>query len=434
MKFGGTSIGGAAAVRQAVGIVAAQLERKPVVVVSAHVGVTDSLLAAARDTADVESGIDEIVDRHRAILRDLNLDARLLDALLDELRDLGRGLRLVGAVTPKLTDVIASYGERLSARVVAAALTAAGMSATPVDSFRVGLRTDSKFGRARPAPDDELIRRSLSDVRGVPVVTGFLGADEQGNITTLGRNGSDFSAALIGAAIGAEEVQIWTDVDGVHTADPRIVPAARSIRRMSFADVADLASFGSTVLHPAALEPLRQAGIPLRVRSTLAPAAVGTTVASAVDGGRPVVRAIAHRDDVAMITLRSQRLVPQHAFLSRVFRCLDQIGCDTGPVAVGEAAVTIAVETARAELAVQELASHADVDAAVGRAVVGIIGDAALTDYGGIVGVLGVLERAGVTAECAGLGSLGSVVAFSVTSGQLAETVQSLHRHLFSDS
>ena len=130
MKFGGTSIGGAAAVRQAVGIVASQLEREPVVVVSAHVGVTDSLLDAARHAADVESGIDDIVEWHHAILRDLNLDVGLLDALLDELRDLGRGLRLVGQVTPKLTDVIASFGERLSARVVAAALTAAGTIAT----------------------------------------------------------------------------------------------------------------------------------------------------------------------------------------------------------------------------------------------------------------------------------------------------------------
>jgi aspartate kinase len=432
MKFGGTSVGGAAAIGQVVEVVRSQLQRRPVVVVSAHAGVTDALLAAARAAATGEADTGAIVARHREILRGLSLDEHLLDPLLDELRDLARGVRLVGETSAKVVDAMASYGERLSSRVVAAALNANGVEAEAVDSFAAGLRTDSSFGRARPQPDDGRILRHLQGVRGVPVMTGFLGADEHGNITTLGRNGSDYSAALIGAAIGAEEVQIWKDVDGVHTADPRLVADAQPIRRMSFADVADLASFGSKVLHPAAMVPAMQQGIPLRVRNTLSPEAEGTTIEAEVEAGRPVVRAIAHRDHVALITVRSHRLVPQHAFLAKVFSKLDDIECDVGPVAVGEAAVTVAVEEPFAERAAARLQGHGEVQQTSGRAVVGVIGDASVLENGGIGEVLSELARAGIAVRCAGLGALGSTVAFAVASERLTETVQLLHRRFFS--
>ena len=227
MKFGGTSVGGAAAIRQVVEVVRGQLPLRPVVVVSAHAGVTDALQAVARTAAAEEAAIDAIIERHQQILVGLQLDERLLDAELAALRDLARGVRLLGEASAKITDAVLSFGERLSARVVAAALTAKGIEATAVDAFAAGMVTDSSFGRARPVPDDGRMLRYLDEVTGVPVVTGFLGADQDGNITTLGRNGSDYSAALIGVAIAATEIQIWKDVDGVHTADPRRVPAAR---------------------------------------------------------------------------------------------------------------------------------------------------------------------------------------------------------------
>lgn len=431
MKFGGTSLGGAAAIRLAVGIVAAHAQQRPVVVVSAHEGVTDALLGAAAAAQEAVAGVEAIVERHRDVLRDLDLDPALLDRMFAELGDVAEGLRLAGEATPKVRDAMASYGERLSARIFAAALVAAGVRSQPVDAFDAGMRTDSTFGRARPAADDGRIQRHLDAVDGVPVVTGYVGADDAGNITTLGRNGSDFSAAWIGAAVGAVEVQMWTDVDGVHTADPRVVPAARSIPTMSFADLADMAAFGSEVLHPAAMVPLRQNGIPLRVRSTLAPSAAGTSVQPEAVAGSPAVRAIAHRDSVGLVTVRSQRLVPQHTFLSEVFSGLDELGCDVGPVTVGEAAVTVAVEVASVDRAAAALAGHGDVEVASDRAVVGVIGDATLAGHGGIDGVLAALKRGGVEAECAGLVTIGSAVAFSVRAQQLGETVRLLHEQFF---
>ena len=431
MKFGGTSVGGAVAIRQVVAVVRGQLARRPVVVVSAHAGVTDALFALARVAVLGVAETEDIAVRHRHILAGLGLDEHLLDELLDELRDLVRGVRLVGEATPKVMDALVSYGERLSARVVAAALTAAGVAATAVDSFTAGLLTDSSFGRARPLPDEGRLLRYLENVLGVPVVTGFLGADAAGNITTLGRNGSDYSAALLGVAIGAEEIQIWKDVDGVHTADPRLVPEARPIRNMSFAEVADLASFGAKVLHPAAMVPAMQHGIPVRVRNTLSPDAQGTTIVASVAGTRSMVRAIAHRTGVALVTVHSHRLLPQHAFLAKVFARLDAIECDVGPVAVGEAAVTVAIDAAFLTRATQALAGYGEVQIASERAVVGVIGDAAVLENGGIADVLAELAKSAIPVRCAGLGAVGSTVAFAVPAERLTETVQLLHRRFF---
>ena len=431
MKFGGTSVGGAVAIRQAVEVVRSQLDREPVVVVSAHAGVTDALFAIARAATTGTADTELIAVRHRQILAGLELDRHLLDPLLDELRDLARGVRLVGESTPKVIDAVVSYGERLSARVVAAALTAGGVPATAVDAFDAGMLTDSSFGRARPLPDEGRMLRHLQTVAGVPVLTGFLGADRDGNITTLGRNGSDYSAALIGVALNADEIQIWKDVDGVHTADPRLVKDAQPIRRMSFADVADLASFGSKVLHPAAMVPAMQHGIPLRVRNTLLPDAEGTTIAAMVPSDRPVIRAIAHRTGVALVTVHSHRLVSQHTFLAKVFAKLDEIECDVGPVAVGEAAVTVAIDAAFSDRAVEGLAADGEVQVATDRAVVGVIGDAEVLENGGIAEVLAEVATSGIPVRCAGLGAVGSTVAFAVDAERLSETVQLLHRRFF---
>ncbi len=414
MKFGGTSVGGAAAIRQAVEVVRSQLDRNPVVVVSAHAGVTDALFAIARAATAGSADTEMIAVRHRHILAGLELDRHLLDPLLDELRDLARGVRLIGEATPKVIDAVVSYGERLSARVVAAALSAGGVAATAVDAFDAGMRTDSSFGRARPLPDDGRMLKHLQTVAGVPVLTGFLG-----------------SAALIGVAVHAEEIQIWKDVDGVHTADPRLVPDAQPIRRMSFADVADLASFGSKVLHPAAMVPAMQHGIPMRVRNTLSPDAEGTTIEATVPSDRPVIRAIAHRTDVALVTVRSHRLVSQHTFLAKVFARLDAIECDVGPVAVGEAAVTVAIDAAFTDRAVACLAADGEVHVAANRAVVGVIGDAEVLQNGGIAEVLAEVATLHTPVRCAGLGAVGSTVAFAIDAERLSETVQLLHRRFF---
>lgn len=429
MKFGGTSVGDARSIRQVVQIVQQQRQRAPVVVVSAHAGVTDELLALAGRAAAGDADTTTIATRHRTILRDLGLPTDLLDGLLGELADLARGLRLVGAANAKARDRMASFGERCSARTVAAAMRAAGLPATAVDAFTAGLRTDATFGRARPLPDDGRIRAHLERVDGVPVVTGFLGGTEHGEITTLGRNGSDYSAALFGVAVAAEEIQIWKDVDGVRTADPRVVPGALPIRSMSSDEACELTAFGSKVLHPAAMLPAMQAGIPLLVRSTLEPEAPGTRIER--DVPRPPVRAIAHRSGVATVTVASARFVEQHVFLARVFGDLAELQVDVGPVATSEGGIGFAVADGVAADVQAALRRHGEVHLTRGRAVVGVIGDPAALCQRVVAEVTGTLARAGIALSCGSQGAHDGTFAFVVAECDLVAAVRALHDHFF---
>ncbi|MEO6595288.1 MAG: aspartate kinase [Planctomycetota bacterium] len=431
MKFGGTSVGDAASIRQVVQVVRQHLDRRPVVVVSALAGVTDALLAVARSAPFGNADTSAVATRHRAILRDLDLPEDLLDPLLRELADLARGLRLVGSVTPQAQDLLASFGERCSARIVAACMRQAGVPATAVDAFTAGLCTDSSFGRARPLPDDGRIAAHIATVEGVPIVTGFIAADSQGHITTLGRNGSDYSAALFGCALAVQEIQIWKSVDGVRTADPRLVPGALPIRYMSFEEACELASFGSQVLHPAAMVPAMQRGISLRVRSTLDPSAPGTTIEANATSARPSVRAISHRSTVALASVTSERFLPQHVFLARVFAELAELQCDVGPVAVSEGCVTFAVDAMAVSAAQSRLEALGCVRVVEDQAVVGVVGSPGAIETSGAADVLHTLAEAGIAVRCASQGAHGSTIAFVVAGRDLARTVALLHDRFF---
>jgi aspartate kinase len=231
LKFGGTSVGSAEALERARDIVRGELDARPVVVVSAHSGVTDELLSLAHRAVRGRYSLRKLRRRHAELHGEIGIDPALADELLDELDDLLRGLTLVRELTPRTLDRVASFGERISARGVATYLHEGGIPAVACDAYDLGLRTDSRFTAATPDPACyPEIRRNLKQAarKKVPVVTGFVAKDAKGEITTLGRSGSDFTATLLGAAVEADEVQIWTDVDGVMTADPRIVSGWRT--------------------------------------------------------------------------------------------------------------------------------------------------------------------------------------------------------------
>ena len=255
MKFGGTSVGDAERIRAVVGLVAGRLADRPVVVVSALAGVTNALIERAHAALKGRASLDDLRDRHRKVLADLGLPADLVQAEMDDLRSLLKGIHLVGELTPRSLDCIQSFGERFSARIVAAAFRAAGHAARACDAWDLGLVTDDRFGAATPLESCyEPLGRNLRAVEGIPVVTGFVGKDRRGNITTLGRGGSDYTASILGRAVGAPEIQIWTDVDGVMTADPKTCPAARSLEVLSFAEASELAYYGAKVVHPSTID------------------------------------------------------------------------------------------------------------------------------------------------------------------------------------
>jgi aspartate kinase len=390
MKFGGTSLEDAARLRRVADLVAAALPRAPLVVLSAMGKTTNGLFAAARaaQAGDLEAALGragELRAHHERAAAEL-FDGEPqpeaggeLARSFDELELLLRGVALLRELTPRSMDAIASFGERLSTALFAGLLQRRSLPASLVDA-RTVMRTDASFGAARP---DLAAIRSQAQLQLAPglrpgraiVTQGYVGATEEGLTTTLGRGGSDYSAALLGAALGAEEVQIWTDVEGVLTCDPRLVAEALPIPELSFAEAAELAAFGAKVLHPATIQPAVEAQIPVTVRHTLRPQGAFTTITAAGRSRRDVT-ALASRGPVTVLTVRSLRMLAQSGFLARVFEIFGRRGVSVDLVATAEVSLSLTVEAdAPLEALLRELSAFASVEVAQDRAIVAIVGE-----------------------------------------------------------
>lgn len=391
MKFGGTSIADADRIRRATDIVAERVDRDPVVVVSALGGVTD-LLVVAIDAArrgrreELDPVLADLERRHRWAVEgclheagprhDLNL---ALDATFDELRQLLRSVRFLGEVTPRARDTLLAFGELLSSRIVCAALEAGGVSAVWVDPRSV-MYTDATFGAA--LPHASRVAASCEDhvvpiVRdgSVPVTGGFVGSSPAGDTTTLGRGGSDTSAAVLGAALGAVEIQIWSDVDGMMTADPRIVPDARTLPRISFAEATELSLYGAKVLHPASVESAIRQNIPVRILNASRPAGRGTEVTCDPDPGRRGIAAVACRGGIATVRVvpRGRRMTA--AALTTVLEACENAGAAIELMVASETGVTVAVGgDGAAEFIGGAITGVGEVEIVTERAVVCIVG------------------------------------------------------------
>jgi aspartate kinase len=299
LKFGGAALKDGPSVRLCARIVRERGGERPLVVVSAHQGVTQMLRRAADAAFDGRVEWDEVRVRQRTILRQLGYDSELLGRHLGELRAILEELAASGRRDRRTRDYVLSFGERMAARVFATALREEGLAATPLDAFDLGLVSEVAAGRYLPTRDAATrVCAVLERVPGVPVVTGFLALDASGHVTTLGRNGSDLSAVWLGEAIGAGEVQLWKAVDGVLSADPRLVSAARRIDGLGWEEATDLAVHGAEVLHPLAVEPAWRSGMTVTLRNVHAPGSGGTRLGGASAREGPL--AIAHRLPVAV--------------------------------------------------------------------------------------------------------------------------------------
>ncbi len=408
MKFGGTSVGTAEAMKRTARHVARE-PRHPLVVVSAVGGVTDLLLQAA-ETARSESiprGMEEIHVRHHAIIDELGLDAGIIQDLEAQLMRLVQGISLLRELTPRIKDSLVSLGERMSSRLLAATLESMGRPAMAYNAWELGLYTDDNHGCAEPLPAATDQMRSIMedlDPEVVPVVTGFIGHSTEGEITTLGRGGSDFSAALFGAAVGAAEIQIWTDVSGIQRADPRVVEGAEVIGAMRFEEAAELAYFGAKVLHPRTMEPARRLGIPVRVLGTFAVDPDGDRPASelgtVIDDQAPMepVRALAIRPDVQSLHIHSLRMLEAHGFLSRVFEILTRHRISVDVIATSEVSISMTLDLYEGDLAaaVEELKAFAEVEELGKRSIVCLVGSGLRQDTSLLARIFDILARADV--------------------------------------
>lgn len=438
LKFGGSSVADAACMRQVAALVRAALPKAPLVVLSAMGKTTNGLFDAAKaaeagDLAEAMARQRVLMAAHRQAADALfegavpeTLDAALTD-LFGELELLLRGVAMLRELSPRSMDAIASLGERLSTRIFSAFLEGSWVDARTV------LRTDDVFGEAAPQPEaihalaGTHLKPLLMPGRAV-VTQGYIGATPEGLTTTLGRGGSDYSAALFGAALGAEEVQIWTDVEGVLTCDPRIVPEALPIPELSFAEAAELAAFGAKVLHPATIQPAVEARIPVTVRHTQKPQGRFTTISAEVRTGRPIT-ALASRGPVTVLTVSSSRMLAQSGFLARLFEVFGRRGVSVDLVATAEVSVSLTVEAdVPLKPLLQDLAAFATVDVHEGRAIIAAVGERLKSTPG--LGAQLLTALGDINVEMISMGANEINLSLVVRQEHTAEALRRLHRVL----
>jgi aspartate kinase len=434
MKFGGSSVSDADRIRRVAGIVRARLKERPVVVVSAMRGITDDLLALAQEAlGGDERRLEKIRQRHLKTCGELGVDPAILQDNLNELAVLTKGISLVKELTPRTLDYVAGFGERLSVRMIASAFSKLGLPAAAHDAFDVGMLTDDNFGGAMPVPEafDEL-RRLIPTGGPTPVITGYIGKSRRGDLTTLGRNGSDFTASIVGAALRVAEIQIWTDVDGVMTADPTVVPEARPIDRMTFQEASELAYYGGRVLHPSTIAPAIERNISVRVLNTFKPEHPGTLVV-AEDPGRPAgPRAVAHKKNQIVVSITTPRMLMGHGFLARIFEVFGRHKIVINMVSTSEVSVSVTTDSPeRLEAAVRELRQFAEVTAEPDRAIVCVVGEGLRTTPGIAAKVFGAVREAGVNVLMISQGASKINLAFVVTNEDAHPTAAALHRAFF---
>ncbi len=442
-KFGGTSVQDAAAIRRLGDIVAARAAERPLIVVSALARVTDGLLQLTRhvalgDLGAVDVGLAQLVERHRTVAAQLPGAAKAMDQILDDAAILLDELTaaLGRALTAREADALVAHGELWSSRLVAAALAGRRLPAEWVDARDVVV-TDGRHGRAVPQRDEIAARAAgrllpLLDAARIPVTQGFIGATGDRVPTTLGRGGSDFTAALLGAALRAERVEIWTDVDGLMTADPRIVPEARVLPAATYDEAAELATFGAKVLHPATQLPLVKERIPIVILNSARPDGAGTTITaeSPMWSEERPVRSISFKRGITVVNIRAPRMLGAFGFLRAIFEVFERHETAVDVLASGEVSVSLTIEdTSRLEPIIEDLAALGEVWTEPHRAIVAVVGVGIRHTPGLAARIFAAVPPANVDVISQGASAIN--MTFVVHEGDGPDVVRRLHRAFF---
>ena len=446
VKFGGTSVGDADAICRAADVVASRMHRAPVVVVSAASGTTTELLAIAEQAARGQligalRSVEHIRERHiamcDALLRDVATGPDTtaeIAAMCDEVASLAEALTTLGHITPRSLDAVASFGEQMSSLLVTEAFRARGIPAQHVDAREI-IVTSDHFNEAEPTIEaivDRARERVAPMVRSglVPVLGGYIGATATGVTTTLGRGGSDYSASLLGAALGADDIEIWTDVDGMLTADPRVVSDARLIPQIRFDEASELASFGAKVLHPNTIAPAVRRGIPVYIYNTRDPERSGTRIM--FDAPRRAVTAIAAKGDVTIVRVSAPRMLLAKGFLRSVFEIFERHRTSVDVVSTSEVSVSVTLDdAARLDELLVDLRMLGDVSIERDRAIVAIVGSG-IGDRGDCMGR--ALQALGdMHVHMVSLSATGINLTVVVDGAAMHDAMRSLHGEFFAN-
>ena len=452
MKFGGTSVADAQAIKRVMSIVGGRLDKAPVIVVSALSKVTDSLykicdFAENGDLIEAEMLVENIRDRHLKLIDELIEDEKYssearghTDSLCDNLKKLVDVICDLGELSERSRARIISTGEYLSSGIICCALNASGISTNFLDARKL-IITDENYLKGEPdlhrisLKVPEIIGRAYKALDGTPVsaviTQGFVSATENGVPTVLGRGGSDYSASLIGMAMNAEEIEIWTDVDGVHTADPRRVEETKSLEAISFREAADMAHSGAKVLHPSTMEPAVGKNIPIKVLNSMNPSAKGTVIKQESDI-RSGVKSVSCKENVRMLNIFSSRVYNSSGFLSRVFSIFGKhhFSFDLITVSEGSVSVTIGEDDDIQEM-VEELSGFATVFIETGKSQIAIVGKDMAAEKDVLGRIFGVLE--GHRIYLMSMGSAGGSLSLVVDKNELNCIIRDLHKVLFAD-
>jgi aspartate kinase len=452
MKFGGTSVADADAMRRVIGIVKGQLEsnpndRPPVVVVSAMSKVTDRLVETSRlaGTGDGDAAarmLGDLLERHVGVASALVAGDALAEVTARLTADFGdqatavRALAAQGAVPPRAYDALVAMGELASSRMVAAAFAAQGVRAVWVDA-RAVLVTDEDHTAA--LPDMEATARRAKELLGsrlaageVPVIGGFIGSTPGGVTTTLGRGGSDYSAAIFGACLDVDEIQIWTDVDGMLTADPRVVPEPKLVPELSFAEASELAYFGAKVLHPSTILPAVAHNIPVRILNSRRPEVRGTIITAGGRNGGASLTALACKRGVTVVDITSTRMLMAHGFLRRLFEVFERFKTPVDVVTTSEVSVSVTVDNPRrlAEI-LDDLRSFSEVTCEPDMAIVCAVGERLRADPTMFARAVTALER--IPLRLVSQAGSRRNITFVMRDGDIQQAMSRLHETFFSD-
>ncbi len=445
MKFGGTSVQDASAFLRVADIVGNQKEFSPVVVTSAMSKFTDALLssfdlAKKGESSAAFTSLKVHFDRHSAVSTDLlNNSGQTafeteLDLAMQELSDLLLRAERRSLPLSMLKDAVVSYGEQLSSRLLAEVFKSKGIKARQVDSRRV-IVTDEEYGAAAPIWDEteKLVRLELAPIiehGEVPVFGGFIAASRSGETTTLGRGGSDYSAALVGAALDAREIQIWTDVTGVLTCDPRICSDARTIDVLSYEEAAELAYFGAKVLHPKTIKPAVDHEIPVRVCNSHQPSERGTMVLAESGVSPNKIKSIAHKTGITILRISSARMLGSYGFMAALFQIFERFRTVIDVISTSEVSVALTLDnTESLEKIVAELERLGDVEVDHGHAVICVVGEGLRASAGLASKIFSTIDDVNISLISHGASSVN--MTFVVKESLVSEVIRRLHGEFF---
>lgn len=436
LKFGGTSLSSASRIKNVCTIAKKELHRKPILVVSAISGVTDLLLSATVSSKAKTSAISQLKKIHKQIIDDLFRaeDRKEINFYIDSKLDKLLKLLNTGSYNNADIDEILAFGEIISSYIIAKALGIFGIDGQQVlaSDFIV---TDNNFGSAEflPRPTGAKIKQVLAPLlkeNVVPVITGFIGTTKNGEITTLGRGGSDYSATIIGFCQKASEIQIWTDVDGIFTADPKIVKSAKLLKQVSYKEASELAAFGAKVLHPRTIKPAIKAGIPIRVLNSLNPSSSGTIICDKPDLLNPIT-AISYKKKIALVNIYSTEMLFSKGFLARIFKVFTKHNISVDLVSVSEVSVSVTLENDENLVAgVRDLSKFSSVSSNRNLSMVSLIGEGIVTSSNTIRKIFEILDKKKILVKMVSLGATDINISLVVKYDQVEETLNALHNKL----